>query len=381
MIRQTGAIFVDAYRELNARKLFWISLILSGVVVLAFALVGVSDENKVSVLGFETPIPLGALGWTAEELYKVLFVYFGINFWLAWLVSILALVTTAGIFPDFIASGSIDLALSKPIGRWRLFFTKYATGLLFVGLQVTVFTGATFLVLGLRAGAWEPWLFLAVPVIVVFFSYLFCICTLLGLVTKSTMAALMLTLLAWFGIFAMNSVDGVLLQVGAQAEVRVERLERQESNLVGQLEIDDRNGRPQNLDENGEPIQTPTERRLTSVREDLDEARIDSAAINRWQGRVVAARTVLPKTNETINLLRRWLIDLADLPDVNQQAAELEAESDTRREGAPGPDPEASMRAAEALDERSPWWIIGTSLGFEAVILLIAGWVFVRRDF
>ena len=379
MIRQTAAIFVDAYRELNARKLFWIALILSGVVVLAFALVGVSDENKVAVLGFETPIPLGALGWTAEDLYKVLFVYFGINFWLAWLVTILALVTTAGIFPDFIASGSIDLALSKPIGRWRLFFTKYATGLLFVGLQVTVFTAATFLVLGLRAGSWEPWLFLAVPVIVVFFSYLFCICALLGLVTKSTIAALLLTLLAWFGIFALNSVDGVLVQVGAQSEVRIERLERQESNLVGQMEIDERNGRTRSLDDDGEPIPTPTEQRLTSVREDLEEARDDDAALDRWHGRVIALKTTLPKTNETINLLRRWLIDLADLPDVQQQTAEVEM--DDEASPGPGPDPEATMRAAEELDSRSPWWIIGTSLGFEAVVLLIAGWVFARRDF
>jgi len=380
VIRQTGAIFVDAYRELNARRLFWIALILSGVVVLAFALVGVSAANKVSVLGFETPIPLGALGWTAEDLYKAMFVYFGINFWLAWLVTILALVTTAGIFPDFISSGSIDLSLSKPIGRWRLFFTKYVTGLLFVGMQVTVFTAATFLVLGLRAGSWEPWLFLAVPVIVVFFSYLFCICALLGLLTKSTIAALLLTLLAWFGVFAANSADSVLLQVGAQAELRVEQLERQESNLVGQQEIDERNGRTPNLDDEGEPIPTPTEQRLASVREDLEEAQSDSAALDRWQGRVTAVRTVLPKTNETINLLRRWLIDLADLPDLNEQAAEVDAQ-DSERRGRGGPDPEASMRAAEELDSRSPWWIIGTSLGFEAVVLLLAGWVFARRDF
>lgn len=380
MIRQTGAILVDAYRELNARRLFWIALILSGLVVLAFAFVGVTDEQKVSVLGFETPIPLNMLGWTAEDLYKVLFVYFGINFWLAWLVTILALVTTAGIFPDFIASGSIDLSLSKPIGRWRLFLTKYATGLLFVALQVTVFTGATFLVLGLRAGAWEPWLFLAVPVVVVFFSYLFCICTLLGLATRSTIAALLLTLLVWFVLFAANSVDSVLVQVGEQKRAEVAQLERREGNLLGQMEIDARNGRPQATGEGAEATLTPTEQRYAAVREDLDEARAESATIDRWQGRVVVVKTVLPKTSETINLLRRWLIDLADLPDVERQTAEIDARSDRpRREREP--DSGASLRAAERIDSRSPWWVIGTSLGFEAVILLWAGWIFARRDF
>jgi ABC-type transport system involved in multi-copper enzyme maturation permease subunit len=368
VIRQTGAIFVDAYRELNARRLFWIALILSGLVVVAFALVGVSADQHVTILGFDTPIPLGAMGWTAEELYKVLFVYFGINFWLAWLVTILALVTTAGIFPDFIASGSIDLALSKPIGRWRLFLTKYATGLLFVALQVFVFTAATFVVLGLRAGAWEPWLFLAVPVVVVFFSFLFCICTLLGLLTRSTIAALLLTLLAWFGLFAINAVDEVLLQVGAQQQITVERLERQEAQLADRVE---------RLDAEGTPA-PQTADRLEATREELESAQNNLRAVERWQGRVVLAKTVLPKTSETINLLRRWLIDLADLPDVEQQTAEVQVDNERPRGG---PDAEASARAVQQRDSRSAWWVIGTSLGFEAVVLLIAGWLFARRDF
>ena len=37
-MRQTLAIFVDAYRELNSKKLFWISLSISMAVVVALAL-------------------------------------------------------------------------------------------------------------------------------------------------------------------------------------------------------------------------------------------------------------------------------------------------------------------------------------------------------
>ena len=40
MLTQTLALLLDAYRELNAKKLFWITMILSGVIVLAFAAVG-----------------------------------------------------------------------------------------------------------------------------------------------------------------------------------------------------------------------------------------------------------------------------------------------------------------------------------------------------
>ena len=60
----------------------------------------------------------------AGEFYKRLFVSIGIEIWLAWIALILALASTAGIFPDLMTAGSIDLFVSKPIGRLRLFLTE-----------------------------------------------------------------------------------------------------------------------------------------------------------------------------------------------------------------------------------------------------------------
>src|SRR5262249_7835734 len=143
-----------------------------------------------------------------------------VGFWFTWLASLLALISTAGIFPDFLASGSIDLFLAKPLSRLRLFFTKYMAGLLFVLLQVTLFTILCFFILGFRAGVWEPGLFLAIPLILLFFSYLFCICVLLGTLTRSTIAALMITLLVWFGIWAVDRVDVTIQSQRAMASVQ-----------------------------------------------------------------------------------------------------------------------------------------------------------------
>jgi ABC-type transport system involved in multi-copper enzyme maturation permease subunit len=201
---QTLALFVDAYRELNARKMFWIVLILNVLVVGGFGVLGV-NERTLTVLWFE---PFGdmsrGMGIAPIYIYKSIFSTGVVGFWFTWLATLLALISTAGIFPDFLASGSVDLFLAKPISRSRLFFTKYVAGLLFVALQVTVFTTMSFLVLGVRAGLWEPGLFWAIPLVVLFFSYLFSICTLLGVWTRSTVAALLLTLLAWFGIWAVD---------------------------------------------------------------------------------------------------------------------------------------------------------------------------------
>ena len=58
---QTLAIFYDAYRSLNARKVFWIALIMSLLVAGAFALVGI-NEKGISIFGvtFETLLGIPA---------------------------------------------------------------------------------------------------------------------------------------------------------------------------------------------------------------------------------------------------------------------------------------------------------------------------------
>ena len=49
-VTQTLALFVDAYRELNAKKLFWIVLILSVVVVAGFATMAIAYRHADVVL-------------------------------------------------------------------------------------------------------------------------------------------------------------------------------------------------------------------------------------------------------------------------------------------------------------------------------------------
>ena len=155
---QTLALFLDAYRELNAKKLFWITLSLSGVVMILFALVGINGPN-ITLTGLHFNVsPLDPF-----TVYKMVFSLIVIGIWLSWAAVVLALISTAGLFPDLISGGTIDLYLSKPISRLRLFLTKYATGLLFVTLQVSVFALGSFLVFGLRATSGTQACFLQFP--------------------------------------------------------------------------------------------------------------------------------------------------------------------------------------------------------------------------
>ena len=98
--------------------------------------------------------------------------------------------------------------LSKPIGRSRLFLLKFLTGLLFAAIQVTVFTVASFLVIGIRGGDWEPWLFVAIPLVVLFYSYLFAVQAVIGLLTRSVIASVIGVMFFWLAIFLVRPETG-----------------------------------------------------------------------------------------------------------------------------------------------------------------------------
>ncbi len=353
-MRQTLAIFHEAYRGLRARKMFWIVLFLSFFVVTSFAFIGVSDKG-LTVLTWELEFGPTAKELSPATLYKTMFVTLGIEIWLTWIAAILALISTAGIFPSFIAKGAIDLVVARPISRLRLFLTQYAAGLLFVTLQIAVFCVVSFLVIGVRGGVWEPGLFLAVPLVVCFFSYLYCVCVLLGLLTRSTVAALLLTLLFWFVVFSVHSTETGLLAAKKMAQNELLTPRRGIIVTPGTT-------RPHRFPDTSPP-HVPNRTDAESEEEGKAVQYLDIA-----YRLTHALKTTLPKTTETIDLLERALIATADLPKLNS-----------------GPAHEAQQQVAEELvrefRSRSAWWILGTSLAFEAVILALGGWVFSRRDF
>ncbi|HZK81037.1 MAG TPA: hypothetical protein VFC46_08225, partial [Humisphaera sp.] len=202
-MRQTIALIVDAYRELNYKKLFWITLIVSTIVVLSFLGVKI-DDDFMTVFGMKVKLGLNMLLMERAEFYRYLYIVLGVNIWLTWAATILALISTGGIFPDLLTGGSIDLYLSKPISRLRLFLTKYFTGLLFVALQVGAFAVGSLLVLAIRGHVWIWGVLLAVPIVLVFYSYLYCVCVLIGVLTRSTLAAILLTCLLWFTVLGVH---------------------------------------------------------------------------------------------------------------------------------------------------------------------------------
>ncbi len=389
ILMQTQAMLVDAYRELNAKKLFWLTLGLNLVAVLIFASLGINEQG-VSFLRWTFDSPMMNTAFVSKELfYKVQFTTWGVPFWLSWATAILALISTAGIIPDMISGGTIEPMLSKPIGRVRLFLTKYLTGLLFVGLQILVFSAGCFLVLGIRAGSWEFGLFLAVPIVLAFFSYLFAFCALVGLVTRSTIAALLLTILFWLMIFIANMGDSVMLMQREGAILRVEDrqvdVEQQERFARKRIEQLREQGKPI-PGEGDEPIDDGVGDALEAVNPTLGiargrllEAQESAATWKAWAGRAFALKTVLPKTQETIGLLKRHLISDDELSQLMGASGSNDFQGSERQPAMA--DPRIPERVAAIMRSRTLSWILGTSFAFEAMVLALGTLIFVRRDF
>jgi hypothetical protein len=380
IMRQTKAILLDAYRELQAKKMFWVVLILNVFVIGVFAILGV-NKNGLTVLWYEVG-DTRSLGVEAAFVYKYAYSTFIVGLWFTWLATLLALISVAGIFPDFMSSGGVDLFLAKPISRLRLFFTKYMAGLLFVAFQVTLFTALSFVVLGVRGKIWEAGLFWAIPIVLAFFSYLYAVCVLLGTLTRSTIAAFMLTMLAWAGFWLVDYVDRQVTLVP----------------MIVQMQQDDLNAR---LDANAQQIEKETnhpsadsDKRMatlqaekTRLQRQRDNA-ITPQGVEKAQRVLFWIKSVVPKTRDTIVLLDRVLFKDADLQRLSKQGTdetqpEAAAPPPPPGRGRGGRGPNIGMQSMQIENDRqhSIWWILGTSLAFETVCLALAAWYFCTRDF
>lgn len=384
---QTIALLVDSWRLLTSRKLFWLTLILNLLVVVLYGSIAITANG----------ISLGYGLWEIEsEQFRagsplartVLMPFINvqiISFWLAWIATGLGLISTASIFPDFLADGAIDMVLAKPISRLKTFLVKYLGALLFVLMQVTVFCVASLIVGRCRLGEWQWMLLAAIPVVVLFFSYIYAVSALVGVATRSSIAAILAAALFWLAIWAVQSAEQVSLTIATQftavAEIREKVIAKREEALAamtakGMTREDNEFERLRGRIENDRA-------ELVKERESADRAQA-------WHDGFYAATAAVPKTKGTIALIDRWFApenEATSLTEILMSGARHRGNANS--DELPDDDRDISFRAqrdgelkaTRIAADRSATWVIGTSLAFEIVVLALAAIIFVRRDF
>lgn len=376
---QTRAILLDSWRILTSRKLFWITLAINLLVVLAYASIGFSD-NGISVgfglYSFENE-RFRAGASMAKTLYLSLFSEFIIGIWLTWLATGLALISTSSIFPDFLQEGAVDMVLARPISRVKVFVVKYIGALLFVLVQIGIFCLGAFLAVGIRLDEWRWTIFLAVPVVLLFYSYLYCVNVLVGVRTRSPIAALLATGFFWFVLWCVQTGEGFTLQIALDREARVEWTEQRIDQLQTDLDALAAQGKNSENDNEYERTRGTIEQRATEI----VELRSTAESGRLWHDRFRIVQSVLPKNRETTGLISRWIqadgeystTDLLIGTDRARDRATINIDRYARDTTA--------KRSEEHYRNRPWWWVIGTGLLFEIAVLTVAAWIFVRRDF
>jgi ABC-type transport system involved in multi-copper enzyme maturation permease subunit len=318
---QLWALVADSFRQALDRKLFWVLVVITLLVTLFMLSVGFEGEQATLFFGLVQVdsgeyAPLTLLGRTR---LAGLIVYGAMDLVLGWVGITLVVIATAGTFPALMEPGAIDVVLSKPISRSRLFLYKYLASMVFVLVQATLFIGLTFLVMGFRWDVWVPGYLLSIPLLVLMFSYVYCVSVLVAVRTRSTVTAILVSLAAW----AIFSVAG---------------------QMPGVFEV--------------------------------------FPDLKKYEGLHRAVRVVSwvpPKTADVTYLAARWAqagtsVDM--MPDSSKPSAATQ-----RKPKGPNPDLKRARTWEEEQLQMSPAFSIGSSLLFEAAVVMLALRRFARTDF
>lgn len=110
----------------------------------------------------------------------------------------LSIFAVSGFIPSLLEKGNIDLFLSKPVTRAELIFGKYFGGTAVVFLNIFYIVFGIWVLIGLGLNVWSPD-FLVVSLTITFtFMVLYTLIILVGIITKSSILAMMLSYLFFF---------------------------------------------------------------------------------------------------------------------------------------------------------------------------------------
>jgi ABC-type transport system involved in multi-copper enzyme maturation permease subunit len=107
--------------------------------------------------------------------------------------------------PNMLRKGTVDLLLVKPISRPALIVYKYLGGLSFVFFNAAVLVFTSWVVLGLIMRVWSVYYLASILVLTAYFAVLYSFSVFIGVLTRSQLACILVTMTFWLLIFAVNA--------------------------------------------------------------------------------------------------------------------------------------------------------------------------------
>ncbi len=121
---------------------------------------------------------------------------------------LIAILVTANMIPETFEPGSLNLLLSKPISRWGLYTAKFVGGCVFIALCSCYLFLGVWIWLGLAMEVWDRSMLLSIPMYIIVFAIYFSVSALIGIIWRSAIVSVILTLLFWAFCFTIGSAYG-----------------------------------------------------------------------------------------------------------------------------------------------------------------------------
>ena len=198
-MRALAASIEEVFREAAARWTLIAYFTLSSLFILIFALAVNLDIVNGALAGaklFGQAVEMGSRSIDIDHL--VLGFESGFSGFLYLVGTFLALFATAHLVPRLQEKGTVDLYLSRPIGRVALLLSRYSGGLLLAAANIAYLIGSIWLIIIWKTHVVHARFLLGGVTILFTIAALLAFAFLIGVVTSSTGVSLMATYAVFF---------------------------------------------------------------------------------------------------------------------------------------------------------------------------------------
>lgn len=216
----------DVFREAAARWTLLAYFFLSSIFIIIFASainLDIVDGALAGakLFGREVDMPRNEI--SIEKL--VLGFESGFSVVLYLICTFLAIFATAHLVPRMQEKGTIDLYLSRPVGRVRLLLARYAAGLMLAASNVIYLVGTIWVIVAWKTGVMHGRFLMAGVIIMFVIATLMAFAFLVGVITSSTAVSIMTT----YGIFFFG------LMLAAHDKIAAAVSKQWQANLIETL--------------------------------------------------------------------------------------------------------------------------------------------------
>jgi ABC-2 type transport system permease protein len=220
-MRALSASISDVFHEAAARWTLVAYFALSSVFILLFALAVNLDVVDGALAGaklFGQPVDIGG----PTEIDRIVLGFeSGFSGVLYLIGTFLALFATAHLVPRLQEKGTIDLYLSRPVGRVPLLLSRYVAGLLLAAANVAYLVGSIWAIVAWKTRVVHPRFLLSGLVILFTFAVLLAFAFLVGVVTSSTGVSLMATYAVFFFAAVLSAHERIAAAVSTELSARI----------------------------------------------------------------------------------------------------------------------------------------------------------------